>query len=298
MKINTKKIEFFFFRLFEKLVHLIGFAKIKYIAKPFAYLFYYVFPIRKKVVIKNLAYAFPEKSETEIKNLAFKNYYSSALMFLEMLYLSKITQSDFEKIIEIDDETKQRLISYASDEKGTIFLTGHFGNWELVGLFVGNIVSNIKRLNVLAKRQHNEYISNWLEAMRTRTGNKVVYVGKSTKELFKIVLNKEIVALVADQRGKKEGMKIKFFGIDTPIHTGLAVIALKTKTPIVLILATRIKPGLYKLTIEELRCEKLSEKWHDNEKCLMQKYMSAMEEYIRENPEQWFWMHNIWKYSI
>lgn len=56
-------------------------------AKILAYLFFYLIPIRKDVVIDNLTKAFPEKSETEIKKIAFGTYHSFLITLVEILYL-------------------------------------------------------------------------------------------------------------------------------------------------------------------------------------------------------------------
>ncbi len=297
MKIDNNKIEFFFYRLFEKIVCTLGFRRIKYVAKPLAFFFFYVVPLRKDVVIGNLRRAFPEKSEKEIKKIAYENYVNAALTFLELLYASKITKEELESIIKIDKETKDKILSYAKSPHGAIFLTGHYGNWELAGLYVGALVNDIKPLHVLVKNQRNKYITDWLLRVRSKFGNRIVTVGKSSPELMNIAMNNKIVALLADQRGKEDGTRIKFFGIDTPIHTGLAVIALKTETPILFMVATRLENGMYELTAEEIGCEKFSDKWKENVVCIMQTYMSKIEEKLREHPEQWFWMHKIWKYS-
>ncbi len=297
MKIDKNKIEFILFRFFEKIVHFIGFKRIKFIAKPLAFLFFYLISLRKNVVLKNLQRAFPEKSEKEIKKIAFANYVSAGITFLELLYASKITADELNEIVVIDEATKTKLLDIARGKDGAVFLSGHFGNWEIVALFVGLLVNDVKPLHVIVKNQRNLFITKWLENVRTKFGNNIVVVGKNSRELLKIALNNQIIALLADQRGRKENLRVKFFGIDTPVHTGLAVIALKTKTPIVFFAATRLPDGRYGVTIDEISCEKYSENWNENVKCIMQNYMNKMEKIISKHPEQWFWMHNIWKYS-
>ncbi len=297
MKIDKSKIEFFFFKLFERIVRAVGFKRIKYVAKPLAFVFYYLIPLRKNVVVENLKRAFPEKDEKEIEKLAFKNYVNVALTFLELLYASKITKEELEKIVHIDKRDKEKILETARRNSGAIFLTGHYGNWEIAGLFVGALVNEIKPLHVLVKNQSNKYITDWLLRVRSKFGSKIVTVGKSSKELLRIAASNQIVALLADQRGKEDGLRIKFFGIETPVHTGLAVIALKTKTPVIFMVATRREDGTYELTAEEISCAQEKTEWNENVRCIMQAYMSKIEEKLRAHPEQWFWMHKIWKYS-
>jgi len=177
LKIDKNKIEFFFFKFFEKLVHVVGLRRIKFIARPLAFFFYRVIPLRKNVVLKNLRMAFPELSGKEIKKIAYENYVNAAITFMELLYGSKITLKELNELIVIDNSTKAKLIEIAKRNTGAIFLSGHFGNWEILSLYVGSLINEIKPVHILVKRQRNRFITEWLETTRSKFGNKIVEVG-------------------------------------------------------------------------------------------------------------------------
>jgi len=102
--------------------------------------------------------------------------------------------------------------------------------------------------------------------------------------------------MVADQRGPREGVKVKFFNKDVSVYTGPAALALKTKAPILYGISVRQKDYKYKTELVEISKDNLPD--DDEEKIieLSQRHTAYLEKVIRENPEQWLWMHDRWKY--
>ncbi|MCP5062601.1 MAG: lysophospholipid acyltransferase family protein, partial [Ignavibacteriae bacterium] len=118
----------------------------------------------------------------------------------------------------------------------------------------------------------------------------------SVKEIFKALKNNEVVGVVGDQRGPRKGIKVKYFSKDTYTFSGTAAIALKTKSPVLVMLIVRNSIGNYETKIEEIQLEELVGSKEEQIVQFNQKYMSILEKYVKQYPEQWFWMHNIWKY--
>ncbi|MBU0560404.1 MAG: hypothetical protein KJ799_13030 [Bacteroidetes bacterium] len=289
---NKNKYEFFFFRLFAKLITLISFERIKYIAKPLALLFYYVIPIRKKIVITNLSLAFPEYSKKRIEQITFENYYNFACTFLEMLSIPSLTNAYINSIAECDrlDLINETL----SKGKGMILFTAHFGNWELGAVYYGIILE--KQITILAKRQRNRFVANWLKSMREKFGNREIMLGVSVRELFRTLNGGGIIGIVGDQRGPRKGMRVNFFNRPTAVFPGAASIAIKNNSPIMVVVMERQPDHSFKTYVEEIPLTNLPEDKSDKPREIIQRYMTILENHVRRSPAQWFWMHNIWKY--
>jgi len=286
------RFEYFLFIVFGKLLSLFGFSFIKYTSKIIAFLAFFVFKVRKEIVVKNLSYAFPHLNINEINRLAYRNYISVSITFLEVFLLSCISK---EKILSRFDFTGLELVkSKMEKNKGLILLTAHFGNWELGATAFGLYLN--KRINVLAKVQHNPYVAKWIRQNREKYGNIEIPLGISIKEIFKSLRNNEIVGVVGDQRGPKNGVKVKYFNKETYTFAGTAAIALKTKSPVLVLLSVRNSKGYYKTKIEEIEINKFIGTNEEQIVQFNQKYMSILEKNVRQYPEQWFWLHNIWKY--
>lgn len=291
---DKNKVEFAGWIFFTKVVHIIGVKRIPILAKILAKIFFYIIPIRKNTVISNLNKAFPEKSKSEIKKIAYNNFVSMGITFMEIMALQ---QMDEEQVISLSDINNIELAqSKVNTGKGSILLTAHLGNWELGALTMGLVLE--KRINVLVKKQRNKLVADWMSEIRERFNNKEIPLGASVRELYKTLISGGVVGIVGDQRGKKEdGIVVQFFNQPTVTFQGFAALAIKNRVPIVVVLNIRKSSGKYVFDIEEIDYENLPESLPDQIVELNQRYMTILENKIMEAPEQWLWMHNIWKYQ-
>lgn len=105
-----------------------------------------------------------------------------------------------------------------------------------------------------------------------------------------------MIGMVGDQRGPKDGMRVKFFNRSTSVFPGTAAMAVKNGSPIFTLFLERIGNVKFRAHVEEIDTTDLPE--DDDEKLfkINQQYMSILEKTIRKAPEQWLWMHKIWKH--
>src|SRR4030042_3406145 len=195
--LNRDKLEFYVFRGFVWIAKLIGITHLKYFAFTVAVIFYYIIPIRKKVVLKNLRTAFPFYSNRQIKKITFRNYYNFTTVFFEMMcmsYISRETLHSYVNCINLELIKEKFNIN-----KRLVLLTAHIGNWEL-GAASASSQLGIP-FHVLAKPQRNPYMTNWLKSNREMFGNKEILLGLSARDIFIILKNGGIVGIFGDQRG-------------------------------------------------------------------------------------------------
>ena len=139
-------------------------------------------------------------------------------------------------------------------------------------------------------------MANWLNKLREKFDNYEIPLGTSVRELYKAIKSKKAIGIVGDQRGKRDGIIVNFFGRKTATFPGTAAIALKLRCPVMVLLCARKKDGQYVGMVQELNFDDLQDSSEPNVIEFNQRYMNILEEAIRKYPEQWFWMHNIWKY--
>lgn len=261
-------------------------------SSPMAILFFYVIPIRKEVVFENLNKAFPELDKDKIKRIAFGSYKNFITSLIEIMCMPAMSK---EEIINMLPLSNTGLIpSMYNQGNGVILLSAHFGNWELIAASVSARIN--LPFHVVVKPQRNPFVNNWLNNVRTRWINKIIPLGISIRQVYKELKNKNIIAMVADQRGPFEGIRVNFFGINTAVYSGPATLAIKTGAPVIYGLTIRQTDYSYKVILEEIDLSNLPE---DEEKKVIeisQRHTSFLEKYIKQYPEQWFWMHKRWKY--
>ena len=284
--------EYILFLSFSKFFQLLGLNLSRKFSFLIAALFYYIIPIRKKTVLENLHNAFPNYDEKKIKNIAFGSYKSFAITIAEILYMPAMSKEDIKKQVVCNN---MELIREKYEENnGVVLLSAHFGNWEYIATSVAAQL-NIS-LSVVIKPQRNPYVTNWMNKARTKWNNEIVPLGISIKQTYQTLKDKKIVAMVADQRGPEESIKINFFGRNLSVHTGPAALSLKTGAPVLYGISVRQDDYSYKSVMTEISKENLPESNEEKIKELSQRHMTYLKGYIRKYPEQWLWMHKRWKH--
>ncbi len=284
--------EYIIFLSFSKIFQLLGLNLSRKFSYFIAVLFYYIIPIRKKTVLDNLHSAFPDYNEKKLKSIAFGSYKSFAIALAEILYIPAMSKEDIKK--QVNCSNPELIRNKYEENNGVILLSAHFGNWEYIATSIAAQL-NIS-FSVIIKQQRNPYVTNWMNKARTKWNNEIVPLGISIKQTYQTLKDKKIVAMVADQRGPEESIKINFFGRDLSVHTGPAVLSLKTGAPILYGISVRQNDYSYKSVMTEISKENLPESKEDRIKELSQRHMTYLEGYIREYPEQWLSMHKRWKH--
>lgn len=286
------RIEYILFIFLSLLCRAIGLNASRKFSAALAFFFYNFIPIRKKVVLNNLINAFPDLSEKEIKRIAYGSYKSFTLTLVEILYLPWMTKEQI--ISSVKFENLNLILKKEKENNGVILLSAHFGNWEYCAISGG--IQTGRKFSVVVKPQRNTIVDEWMNKARTKWNNDVVPLGISIRNIVSVLHKKGIVAMVADQRGPEESIKLEFFGRKTSVHTGPAVLALKMNSPIIYGITVRQPDNSYKAVIDEISQENLPDNFDDKVKVLTDRMLKYLEEKIRQNPEQWFWMHNRWKH--
>ena len=286
------KIEYIIFVLFSYSFRILGLGLSRKFASVIAFTFFYLIPIRKKVVLENLKIAFPNNDEVKNKGLAFKIYSSFAVTLVEIMCLPFLNKSDLVNAVECSNP--ELIVEKFNEGKGVILLSSHFGNWEFIAISVAIQIQ--LPFSVVVKPLRNTLVYEWMNKGRTKFGNEVVPLGISIRKTYQTLREKKIVAMVADQRGPKEGVKVDFFGKKVAVYTGPAALALKTGAPIICGIPIRENNFNYKVKLVEIPTNNLSDSEEEKILEISQRYTSYLEEVIREHPEQWLWMHKRWKY--
>ena len=286
------RIEYIVFRFFSLCFKIIGLNVSRKLAPALAFLFYYFIPIRKKVVIENLQLAFPENDLKTNNKLARKIYNSFAITLVEIMCLPFLNESQL--ISSVNCINPELILEKYKEGKGVILLSSHFGNWEFGAISVGIQIKF--SLSVVVKPLRNNLVYELMNKGRTKFGNEVVPLGISIRRTYQTLKEKKIVAMVADQRGPVEGVRVDFFGKPVSIYTGPAALALKTGAPILCGIPIRQKDYKYNMTLVEISQDDLPKEEEEKIKEISQRYTSYLESVIRQHPEQWLWMHKRWKH--
>ncbi len=180
------------------------------------------------------------------------------------------------------------------EKNGLILLSAHFGNWEFMAVSIA--LQTGVPFSVVVKAQRNTYVTDWLNKVRCKWGNRIVPLGISIRQIYKELKDKNVVAMVADQRGPSDGARVNFFGRKASVYSGPTILALKTGAPILYGIAIRQPDKSYLSEFHEICMDNLPDDNEEKINEVNQRLTKYLEDVIRKHPEQWLWMHKRWKY--
>jgi len=241
--------------------------------------------------IRHLTWAFGnEKSPEEIKSLAQKTFLNLAATTADAIRLPILIEQGLNNFITA--EGFHHLKNAHAKGKGVIALTGHFGNWELLGAW---LVQNGMPVKVIGRSAYDPRLDRMIVDVRNNAGYMNIPRGNSSREIIRSLKLGCVLGLLIDQDTRVEGVFVNFF--DRPAHTatGPVILSQKFGAPIVPIFI-RLREDL---TYHVYCSEELSlENTGDEERDLIvntQKCSDVYERIIRRFPDQWVWMHRRWK---
>lgn len=256
-------------------------------------LFMFLFPSRIKVAMDNLEHAYPEKDNAWHRKIIRGVFNNLGITLLEILLMSKANEEKLKDMVIYDN--KELYQELHSRNKGVIFLSSHYGNWELAAL-AGSLHLGVNYL-IIVEKQTNDFINQQMNRIRTRFGNRVVSRYSAAREIMNTLQAGGVLAIIADQSATKDkDVYVDFFGRPTATYESLAILALKFNVPIIFGVSVRQADGSYKVKLEEIKHDDLS---YDKTgiSMLTQRHVSALERRIREHPEHWMWTHRRWKHT-
>jgi len=246
---------------------------------------------RRLIAYANLKAAFAkDKSPKELKGITKRVYQNLVQTFVEVLNLTKINRKYVDSYVEVVN--MDRIQNASKSGRGTILLTGHFGDWEL-----SSLVSSVEGfpIMVLAREQKMKRMNELLNQLRESNGCKVIRKGMSTKNIFKALYEKNIVGILSDQDSGKNGIFVDFFGRPVSCNSGPFEIAERTNSLILPNFIVRTKGPCHKLILEEyIDLNDLSSSRESIKQGLVI-FTNLLESYIRKYPDQWLWLHKRWK---
>jgi len=246
----------------------------------------------RQVGMRNLAMVFPEKSEAERKRILRGVFTSLGRQLAELCQFPRYTPDNIDEVVVYDGlENYER--AYARG-KGVLFLTGHFGGWEL-SAFAHSLHGHW--LHVVMRPMDNPYLDRLLQQYRTMYGNKTVAKDDFVRGLLAAMKAGETVGILMDTNmTPPQGIFVDFFGIPACTASGLARIALRTDAAVVPGF-TIWDPALQKYrlrfdpALELVRTGNLEADIAAN----TQMFTKVIEDYVRKYPDQWLWVHRRWK---
>jgi len=245
---------------------------------------------RRRVALENLANAMPELSIEDRERLAQQVFENVGRTIVELARFPLYTPEVIRSMVTI--RGTEVIESVSARGKGCMFITPHFGNWELTGAW---LPAHNYKTSFLAGRQSNLLIDNLLNQLRRSVGVNIIHTGASARKVLGALRRGEFIGIVPDQHSAIGHAVVTFFGRDVAAHKGPALFAYRTGAVILPAFVVRTGAARHEGWVDEPICADSSQPEDAEVQRITQLYFTRFEEAIRKHPEMWMWTHRRWK---
>jgi KDO2-lipid IV(A) lauroyltransferase len=172
-----------------------------------------------------------------------------------------------------------------------ILLTGHLGNFELMGASL----ARFNPVDFVTQPLSNPGAERWIADLRRACGVGTLSTHGGVKRVFTALRAGRWVAMLADQDARSRGVFVPFFGRPASTPEGPARIALATGAPIVFGSCVRRDDGRHGLRVAPPLVPEGDARDVEAVRTLTARHTAILEDAVRERPASWFWLHRRWK---
>jgi len=294
-------LDFFLYLIFRSslaLLRILPFRVISLIGTLVGSAYYYIDKRRQKIINANICVVFGRAlDEKERRSLGRASSAQLVTHILELLKLHTVANCDnYRTFIEITGLS--HLMNSIQRGRGTLAVTGHFGNFVLLRYVC---CVNIPPRGAVIRELDNPYFERFFSSIVKAHHAITIRPDGAILKMHKLLQHNTVLATLADQKAGgnprvgRHGIVVDFFGIPSQTHVTAPLLARRTGADILPVFVVRSGPGRYRIEINEsLELVHTMNEAHDLEKNT-RKLNQIFEGYIQRYPNHWFWLHRRWK---
>jgi len=265
-------------------------------AKALAWLVYKLDKRHRQVAIDNLKHAFPGRyTDAEIDKLVRAVLRHFCTLAIEIIHLPRrFHANNWRQFVELPQGDV--LLRQMLQNRPLMFVTGHFGNWELGGFILGALGF---KTHAIARTLDNPFVDHFLRVkFREKTGQQILSKDGDFERIQQVLAEGGVLATLADQDAGQRGLFVDFFGRPASTHKAVALLALEHKCPLAVIGTAKIGESMrYAVMVEDIIFPEEYDGQPEAVRAITQRFTSALERLVRRYPEQYFWVHRRWKHQ-
>lgn len=246
----------------------------------------------RKRALDNLRASFPDKDQSWLEETGRRSFESIVMLVMDVLFTPRLVKRDnWEKYSTYKNTEQIKWLMQGG--QGLLLITGHYGNFELMGYLLGVFGFNVYSI---ARPLDNRFINNYLYGIREKKGQKIIDKKGASEQMQQLAESNATLCFIADQDAGKKGLFVDFFGRKASTYKSIALLAMSYNMPIGIASCRRIDDRFF-FHIEIHRMI-MPDEWKDKDdpiNWLTAEYTKAIEDFVRLDPNQYWWLHRRWK---
>jgi KDO2-lipid IV(A) lauroyltransferase len=243
-------------------------------------------PRLRRTAYANLSFAYPDRDDAWRRKTVDGIYDSIARTLVAFARFPRLNRRNIHDWIRYDGFEHFEIAMRHG--RGVLFATAHLGNWEL-SAFAHALLS--QPMNVVVRPLDNPLLDAIIERRRRLSGNALFSKRDFARSILHALRRNEAVGILVDQNSSADsGVFVPFFGQAACAGVTFSRLAARSGATVI--------PGFAFWSSDERRYVL---KFYpavpitgdaDDDTARVQR---AIENAVREHPEQWLWIHRRWK---
>jgi KDO2-lipid IV(A) lauroyltransferase len=231
--------------------------------------------------------------EPRRREMAERSMQHLVMLGVEVLFTTRLIRLDtYTRYVELHN-FRQTLDLLVRNERGLIMLTGHYGNWEVLGYVLATLGFPTTSI---ARPLDNPYVSDYVFGVREKTGQRIIAKKGATEEVTGVLERKGAVGFIADQNAGTKGLFVDFFGRKASTYKSIGLLAMEYDVPVVIGYARRIGDRFrFQVGVQDVIYPADWKSQDDPLRYITQRYTKGIEDFVGADPGQYLWVHRRWK---
>jgi KDO2-lipid IV(A) lauroyltransferase len=244
--------------------------------------------VSKRAVL-NLRRAMPEVGEAEAWRVITRMWDNLGRVIAEYPHLAEFRVYEPGGRVEtVGTELVDPLLAAG---KRVIFVSAHFGNWE-----VATLAATQRGIEVaqIYRAANNPQIDALIRQCRSIVGSELIPKGAvAARRAIEALREGRHLAVLVDQK-MNDGIPVPFFGREAWTAPALAQLALRFDCAIVPVRVERTEGARFRFTAFPPLAVAPTGDRHADVRAIMAEINRVIEGWVRERPDHWFWLHRRW----
>jgi KDO2-lipid IV(A) lauroyltransferase len=246
---------------------------------------------RSRTTIETLRTAYPSLGDAEVRQMLTASYENLGRIIAEIALLDRFVEPEAWQRFTVTG--LEHLEAARAPGKGMIIATGHFSNWEIVGIALHHLKVPF---SAVTRPPNNPWVAAWIEKKRAGMGThrQIPKGSEGTRQLFSALRGGEPVVMLIDQH-LAEGIPVPLFGTDAMTTHAPATLGGKLDIPVLPMSVRRGQGSHFEVIFyPAMRYPRSGNDTRDVFE-MTAGLNRFVEGEVRARPGHWLWMHRRWK---
>ena len=241
----------------------------------------------------NLRRSFPDMPQRQRELMARRSMQQLVMLGVDVIFTTRLVHIDtwrkYVRLINFHDTLGLLL----KRNQGLIMLTGHYGNWEILGYVLATLGFDTTSI---ARPLDNPYVNEWLLGVREKKGQRIIDKKGATSDVTTLLEQGGTACFIADQNAGSKGLFVDFFGRKASTYKSIGLLAMEYEVPVVIGYARRLGDKFrFEVGVQDVIYPDDWTSQDDPLRYITQRYTKGIEDFVRKDPGQYLWVHRRWK---